>query len=101
MAELADSILLAAQAIPPGQVASYGDLGHLVGCGPRLVARVLSTLGDEVSWWRVVRADGTIAPHLVKEATARLAAEGVGVRDGGRLGAVSGRTGLIWAAPSP
>jgi alkylated DNA nucleotide flippase Atl1 len=84
MKETADSILLAAAAIPAGQVASYGDLGRVVGCGPRLVARVLATSGGTTCWWRVVRADGTIAESLVAEASALLAAEGVPVV-GGRV----------------
>ena len=82
MAELADSVLLATDAIPPGQVATYGDIAKIVGCGPRLVARVLATSGGDASWWRVVRADGTIAPQLVAEASGRLVAEGVAVRAG-------------------
>lgn len=82
MKETADSILLAAAAIPPGMVASYGDLGRIVGCGPRLVARVLATSGGNTCWWRVVRSDGTIAAPLVAEATRLLAAEGVVVVDG-------------------
>lgn len=82
MAELADSILLATDAIPAGQVSTYGDIARVVGCGPRLVARVLAGSGGETCWWRVVRADGTIAPHLVAEGTTRLTGEGVRVREG-------------------
>ncbi|MCA0295178.1 MAG: MGMT family protein [Actinobacteria bacterium] len=82
MAELADSILLATDAIPAGQVSTYGDIARIVGCGPRLVARVLAGSGGETCWWRVVRADGTIAPHLVAEGTTRLVGEGVAVRAG-------------------
>lgn len=82
MAELADSILLAADAIPAGHVATYGDIARLVGCGPRLVARVLATRGGDAAWWRVVRANGTIAEHLVAEGSRRLAGEGVPVRSG-------------------
>jgi alkylated DNA nucleotide flippase Atl1 len=82
MKETADSILLAAAAIPSGQVATYGDLGRVVGCGPRLVARVLAIRGDSTCWWRVVRADGTIADHLVVEGTRLLADEGVAVIEG-------------------
>lgn len=82
MAELADSILLATDAIPVGQVSTYGDIARMVGCGPRLVARVLSGSGGETCWWRVVRADGTIAPQLVAEGSTHLAAEGVAVHAG-------------------
>jgi methylated-DNA-protein-cysteine methyltransferase related protein len=84
MAELADSILLAADTIPSGSVSTYGDIARIVGCGPRLVARVLATAGGDVCWWRVVRADGTIAAHLVAEGSARLAQEGVPA-PGGRV----------------
>lgn len=82
MAELSDSILLAAASIPPGRVSTYGDLAKVVGCGPRLVARVLSTSGGATCWWRVVRADGTIAAPYLAEASQLLAGEGVPVRDG-------------------
>ena len=82
MAELADSILLAPDAIPAGQVSTYGDIAKVVGCGPRLVARVLAGSGGQACWWRVVRADGTIAEHLVGEASTLLAGEGVSVRAG-------------------
>lgn len=80
--EAADSVLLAVATIPEGRVTTYGAIGHLVGYGPRVVARVLSTRGDEVCWWRVIRADGSIAPQLVNRATTLLAAEGVRVRHG-------------------
>jgi alkylated DNA nucleotide flippase Atl1 len=82
MAELADSILLVADAIPFGQVSTYGDIARVVGCGPRLVARVLAGSGGQTCWWRVIRADGTIAAPLVVEASERLAGEGVSVRAG-------------------
>jgi methylated-DNA-protein-cysteine methyltransferase-like protein len=82
MAELADSILLATDAIPVGQVSTYGDIANIVGCGPRLVARVLAGSGGQACWWRVVRSDGTIAEHLVAEASMRLSGEGVAVREG-------------------
>ena len=82
--EVADSVLLAVENVPEGRVTSYGAIGRIVGCGPRLVARVLATRGGEVCWWRVLRADGTIAPQLVERAAELLASEGVPVR-GGRV----------------
>ena len=82
MAELSDSILLAADAIPPGRVSTYGDIAKVVGCGPRLVARVLATSGGQACWWRVVRSNGTIAEQLVAEGSRRLAADGVPTRQG-------------------
>ena len=50
-------VLSTVEQIPPGQVASYGDIAELVGVGgPRLVGRVMSLHGSGVPWWRVVRA---------------------------------------------
>ena len=82
MDEVADSVLLAVATVPQGRVTTYGTIAGIVGRGPRLVARVLATRGDRVCWWRVVRADGSIAAHLVAAATELLEAEGVAVRNG-------------------
>jgi len=85
--DITDSVLLAVASIPPGRVASYGQIAAIAGRGgPRTVARILATRGGSVPWWRVVRADGTIAPHLLDEATRRLGAEGVEVRAGRVIG---------------
>ena len=80
--EVTDSVLLAVATTPEGRVTTYGSIGRIVGCGPRVVARVLATRGAEVCWWRVIRADGSIAPQLVEQATPLLKAEGVKVRRG-------------------
>ena len=51
------------EAIPPGQVMSYGDIAEYVGQGgPRQVGRVLSRFGGGAPWWRVIHADGTPPP---------------------------------------
>ena len=68
--------------IPPGRVSTYGAIGRLIGIGPRRVARALSSGGGAVPWYRVVRADGTAAEPVRVEQLARLAAEGVPVRNG-------------------
>ena len=50
-------------AIPPGQVMSYGDIAEYLGeGGPRQVGRVLARYGGGAPWWRVIHADGTPAP---------------------------------------
>ena len=54
-------------AIPPGTVLSYGDVAELAGLGtPRLAARImaLGQAGEDIPWWRVVRADGTLPDRL-------------------------------------
>jgi alkylated DNA nucleotide flippase Atl1 len=44
--------------IPPGFVTTYGDLTP---GAPRLAGRLLGQVPAGVPWWRVVRADGTLA----------------------------------------
>lgn len=72
--ELSSRVLDQVDLIPPGQVATYGDIAARVGTGPRQVGRIMATLGHLVPWWRVVRADGTLTvaararPHWEAEA---------------------------------
>ena len=70
--------------IPAGSVSTYSDVAARAGKprAPRSVGGTLSRYGDEVPWHRVLRADGSIPDHTLAEATARLLAEGVLVRDG-------------------
>lgn len=65
--------------IPPGCVMAYGDIAEWLEQGtPRLVARVMSTHGgEEVPWWRVLRADGTCAAEVADRQVPLLVAEGV------------------------
>lgn len=72
-------------AIPAGSVASYGDVAELARApSPRLVGRVLSEDGHDLPWHRVLRANGTPAPHLVHRQLELLRAEGV-LADGERV----------------
>jgi methylated-DNA-protein-cysteine methyltransferase-like protein len=82
--ELAQRMLDAVNQIPPGRVSTYGDVAARAGSrSPRLAGFVLSQLSDEQTpWHRVLRADGTPAPHLADEQLARLRAEGVLASDG-------------------
>ena len=61
--------------IPPGRVATYGDIGVMVDLAPRQVGRAMSELDDSVPWWRVVYADGTPATCHHRTAAALLADE--------------------------
>ena len=55
VAEVLDRI----RSIPEGKVAAYGDITP---GAPRHAGRVLSESHEpDVPWWRVVRADGTLA----------------------------------------
>jgi methylated-DNA-protein-cysteine methyltransferase related protein len=73
-------------AIPAGSVLAYGDVAARAGLPgrARLVGRILAEDGHGLPWHRVLRADGTPAPHLAVEQLGRLRAEGVLV-DNGRV----------------
>ena len=71
--------------VPAGKVATYGDIAALAGApSPRMIGRILSEDGADVPWHRVLRANGTPAPHIAREQLRRLRAEGV-LADGGRV----------------
>lgn len=46
--------------IPSGRVLSYGDVGRLVGTGPRQVGVALRRCPDGLPWYRVVGCGGVI-----------------------------------------
>ena len=76
-------VLDVVDAIPPGQVMSYGDIAeYLEAGGPRQVGRVLASYGGAVAWWRVIHADGTPAPGHDAAALANYQAEGTPLRAG-------------------
>ena len=83
-ADVDEAVFDAVDSIPPGRVSTYGDIGRLIGIGPRRVARALSSGGGAVPWYRVVRADGTAAEPVRVRQLELLASEGVPVR-GGRV----------------
>lgn len=70
-------ILDRVHAIPEGFVATYGDCSP---GAPRMTGAVLRDTGDDVPWWRVVRADGSLAKGERQQAL--LEAEGVPVLRG-------------------
>jgi methylated-DNA-protein-cysteine methyltransferase-like protein len=62
--------------IPPGQVRTYGDVSP---GAPRFAGAVLFECDDpDLPWWRVVRADGSLAKGARQRA--RLREEGVPFR---------------------
>jgi methylated-DNA-protein-cysteine methyltransferase related protein len=70
-----DRIAARVRAIPEGFVRTYGDLAP---GSPRLAGLVLRTHGDALPWWRVCRADGSLA--MGERQRARLDEEGVPFR---------------------
>lgn len=70
-------------AIPPGRVATYGDIACAAGLSsPRIVGWIMRTDSADLPWHRVIRSSGRPAPHLASEQLARLRAEGVLAADG-------------------
>lgn len=74
-------VLDVVDAIPAGQVMSYGDVAEYLGeGGPRQVGRVMSQYGGGAPWWRVIHADGTPAPGHDSRALEHYLAEGTPLR---------------------
>jgi len=82
--ELASAVLDVVDLIPAGKVMTYGDVAEYLGrCGPRHVGMVLSRWGGAVSWWRVLKADGSPPPGHEAQALAAYRAERTPLRAGG------------------
>jgi methylated-DNA-protein-cysteine methyltransferase related protein len=65
-------------AIPPGKVATYGDLAAAAGLSSaRIVGWIMRTDSSDLPWHRVIRASGRPAPHLATRQLELLRAEGV------------------------
>lgn len=79
-----ERVLALVEQIPIGRVLSYGRVAEHLGdgYGPRYVGRVLSLEGSSVSWWRVVRADGSMAAPLMAEAQVHWLEEATAVLNG-------------------
>ncbi len=75
------------RAIPRGRVLSYSRVAVLAGLPgrARLIGKVMGRIGSRVPWWRVLRADRTLAEEVALEQARRLHAEGVRVTDAGRV----------------
>ena len=76
--DFARRILACVESIPAGRVMTYGDVAEFAGTrSARVVGNVLAADGGTVPWHRVVRAGGSMAPHLIDEQRQLLLAEGV------------------------
>jgi methylated-DNA-protein-cysteine methyltransferase-like protein len=85
-------VIAAIDGLAPGEVVSYGDIAAQAGYpgAARGVGAVLAhSAGDGLPWWRVVMADGRLAPGKEARQAVLLIGEGVSVV-GGRV-AVGGR----------
>jgi methylated-DNA-protein-cysteine methyltransferase related protein len=111
--DLYDRIWATVERIPPGHVATYGQVADLAGLPrrARLVGRALKELpdGHPLPWHRVLRSPGRIAfkpgTRGYREQRARLVAEGVlcerGNVDLKRYGWRDALDALLWGAPPP
>ncbi len=69
--------------IPPGRVATYGDIACAAGLSSaRIVGWVMSADSSDLPWHRVLAATGRPAPHLASRQLELLRAEGVLADDG-------------------
>ena len=80
--DFTERVLELVERVPPGRVVTYGLIADVIGHGARQVGRVMSLEGAAVSWWRVVRANGTLPPHLMTDAQQHWQDEGTPVRNG-------------------
>ncbi|WP_309080072.1 MGMT family protein [Zhihengliuella sp.] len=71
--------------IPAGSAVSYGDVAELLGAGgPRQVgAAMAGSAGEDLPWWRVVRADGSLPRELAERARPHWVSESTPVRGSG------------------
>ena len=78
--EFARAVKEIVSAIPPGKVATYGDVAALAGSPShaRLVGKILGAIGmdSDIPCHRVVNCQGRPAPHWLSQ-TALLRAEGI------------------------
>lgn len=86
----AELVLRCVESVPRGRVTTYGAVADAVGAvlargGPRVVASVMRREGAAVCWWRMVRADGSMAEHKADRAHAAWLEEGTPLRSNGRV----------------
>ena len=85
MGDFEERVAEAVRAIPRGVVLSYAQVAVRAGKprGARAVSRALRGLHG-IPWWRVARADRTLAPEVAEEQARHLREEGVQI-DGRRI----------------
>ena len=84
MTPFAAQVRAVVASLRPGEVVSYGEVAAQAGrpWAARGVGAALAASGGTLPWWRVVRADGRLAPGHESEQAQRLRAEGVTVESG-------------------
>jgi methylated-DNA-protein-cysteine methyltransferase related protein len=78
-----ESVRALVMKIPPGKVATYGDIALAAGLSsPRIVGWIMRTDSPDLPWHRVIRSNGRPAPHIATRQLELLRAEGVLAVDG-------------------
>ena len=84
--EYVEQVLSLVEQIPRGRVTTYGLIAEAVGRGgPRQVGNVMAQYGGAVTWWRVVRADGSLPDSHGPEARQAYLEEGTPLRSSGSV----------------
>ena len=72
----AEEVLDLVAKIPRGRVMAYSDVADALGRGgARQVGQAMARFGSGVPWWRVLRADGSVASVNAEEQMRMLRAE--------------------------
>ena len=79
-----ERVLTLVELVPRGRVVSYGDLGKIVGIGPRQVGSFMAHHSEGLTWWRVTNASGEFAPDLLERARPHWLEEGIAISRTGR-----------------
>ncbi|MGY2702487.1 MULTISPECIES: MGMT family protein [unclassified Nocardioides] len=106
--EYVERVLQCVEAIPRGRVSTYGAIAEVVGAllgggGPRLVGSTMARHGGAVTWWRVVRSDGSLPQCHEGEARQHYLEEGTPLRPTGNVDIKKAfwRPPALRAAPAP
>jgi len=88
--EYVEAVLSSVEQVPEGCVTTYGLIAEalhetLGRGGPRTVAAVMASRGASVTWWRVVRSDGTLPQVLADQARQEYLGEGTPLRPSGAV----------------
>ncbi len=79
-----ERVLTLVELVPPGRVVAYGDLGAIVGIGPRQVGAFMAHYTGGLPWWRVTNAAGDLPAPLLERARPHWTDEGILVKPNGR-----------------
>ncbi|MFC7491849.1 MULTISPECIES: MGMT family protein [unclassified Knoellia] len=78
-----ERVLTLVELVPRGRVVSYGDLGKIVGIGPRQVGSFMRHHSEGLTWWRITNAAGDLPAPLLEQARPHWSDEGILVKPNG------------------